>query len=473
MILIPILLVIFTWLFILWLCNQHRYLNVFEQLALWFVTALSLFVFELFIWGMIFNKLSLLWPIITFSVCLALLIYRNNKHKWFMKEIIQYIKSDFYNIKTQFKLLKNWKQYIIIGVLIYVLLKLFMVFSINTHMPTFDEDAVAWIDMKTKIFTENKSLVLNKWSIEYLWNDFSRYPFSAIVDTYFLLPYWYFIDWLSNIISPLIYIMSLLVLFWIFLRKSNLLWASISSYIFSSLPFIFIHWIWSYLNFLSGVLLFIFTFYCFNQLFELRNNTRMWIIICIVGFLTTTIRNESFLLTVAIIAILGIYMLVKKGRNQLYTQKRIFLGPVVWILLWYGLIKIVTQLYPKWIEINTSSWGLFSIDSLIENIKKPWVFLAPFNQVILHPDYSLLFYLFIISIIILILNYKKTKDVDIFMLITWFLLCMFMVILYITPWLWLVTHFAFIRYPSAIVLFIVYVVIYTFYDILHNYHTVK
>jgi hypothetical protein len=35
-------------------------------------------------------------------------------------------------------------------------------------MPTFDDDAVTGRDLKTKIFSENKSLVLDKSSPEYL-----------------------------------------------------------------------------------------------------------------------------------------------------------------------------------------------------------------------------------------------------------------------------------------------------------------
>ena len=64
-----------------------------------------------------------------------------------------------------------------------------MLFSINTHMPTFDEDAVAGWDMKTKVFVENKSLVLDKVSPEFLGSALERNIFAPITDTYFLLPY--------------------------------------------------------------------------------------------------------------------------------------------------------------------------------------------------------------------------------------------------------------------------------------------
>jgi hypothetical protein len=64
-----------------------------------------------------------------------------------------------------------------------------MVFSINIHMPTYDDDAVTTWDMKTKIFSANQSMVLDKSSPEYLGSDYARYPFASIIDTYFLIPY--------------------------------------------------------------------------------------------------------------------------------------------------------------------------------------------------------------------------------------------------------------------------------------------
>jgi hypothetical protein len=69
-----------------------------------------------------------------------------------------------------------------------------MVFAINTHMPTFDDDAVNERDMKTKVFATTQSLVLDKTSPEYFGTNYGRYPFAGITDTYFLLPYGTFVD---------------------------------------------------------------------------------------------------------------------------------------------------------------------------------------------------------------------------------------------------------------------------------------
>jgi len=473
MILFPILLAFITWLLILWLCNQHKYLNIFEQLALWFVAALSLFVFELFIWGIIFDKLSLIWPIITFILSLWLLIYKNKKQKWFIKEIIQYIKSDFVNIKTQFKWFKSRKQYLMLGILVYVLLKLFIVFSINVNMPTFDEDAVVWWDIKTKIFTENKSLVLDKNSPEYFWTDYGRYPFASIIDTYFMLPYGQYINWFGNIISPLIYILSLLLLFGIFFRKTNIFFSILTLYIFTSIPFVFIHWFGSYRNFPSWVILFIFIFYLIDQLFNIErihwNNIKIILPLLFIGFLSSIIRNEGVMLTgIMLLAVIFLYSIFKKLEIRDIKQALFLFIPII---LGFILNKIIFSFYPIGSVLNT--WGnggtkinIKLLNSFFTNIGEPGVFAAPFQQMFYHSDYSLLFLIFTIVLLVFSLNYKKMKWVWTIFAITLFLIIIFMFILYSNfQWLGLLTHYAFIRYPVSMILFLIYPILYVPYII--------
>ena len=100
-------------------------------------------------------------------VSLALFIYKNSKDHEFIKEIGKNINADVLRIKQQYHELSSWKKYVIIGIVIYMLVKLCMVFSLNTYMPTYDEDAVTGRDLKTKIFTEHKSLVLDKTNPEF------------------------------------------------------------------------------------------------------------------------------------------------------------------------------------------------------------------------------------------------------------------------------------------------------------------
>lgn len=461
MIVFPILLALCSWLLLLWLCNQHKYLNIFEQLCLWFVAALSLFVLELFFGWLLFNRLSLLWPLATFFVLLWLFIHRIKLHPHYFQEVFGCIRSDLQSISQQFLSYKPWKKILVLAFLIYALVKMVMIFSINTHMPTFDEDAVAGWDIKTKIFAENKSLVLDTTNPEYFGTDYGRYPFAGIADTYFLLPYPWFVNGLSNIISPLIYLFALLLLLGIFLRKTeDVFWSSIIGYAFCSLPFVFIHGVGSYRNFPAGVVLFLFVFYLIDQLFPLnRENSRnvgLYTPLLLIAFLSSVVRNEWVMLTGIsfLVVIVSYHVLRKNNFRSSVTQLRL-LFPVI---LWYIIDKIIFGFYPVWSVLNTWGTNINSalLTSFFTNISQPGVFVAPFQQMFYHPDYILLFVLFFISLIVFSFFYKKIKEIRIMFFVIMILLFIFIFILYANLGLWLLTHFAFIRYPVSIILFLIY-----------------
>lgn len=414
------------------------------------------------------NHLSLFFPIITFVILLGLFFYKNNKKKWYIQEIFVSIKGNFIDIWYQFSSLKSRKKYLVLGIVVYVLVKVFMVFSINTNMPTFDEDAVAWWDMKTKIFASTQSLVLDKTNPEYLGADYGRYPFAGITDTYFLLPYGNFVNGLWNIIASLMYILALLLLFGIFLRKTNFFVSIISLYLFTSLPFVFIHWFGSYRNFPAWVFLFIFIFYLIDQLFhvdkEYGGNTGILFPILSVWFISSVTRNEGVILTgIMFLAIITFYHIFKKWKTQ--EIKKHF-RPLIPIILWYIFNKIIFSFYPVWTVLNT--WGtqinFDLLNSFFTNIAQSGVFVAPFQQMFYHPDYILLFVLFVITLIMFFRIYKHMKKIRLFWAITMLLLFLFMFTLYANVQsLWLLTHYAFIRYPVSIVLFLLYTIVYSLY----------
>jgi len=460
MIIIPILLAFCSGLLLVWLCNQHKHINIFEQIVLWFVAALALFVFELFLQGVIFNHLSLLFPIITFVVLLCMFIYKSRKQSWYLQEILTAVKTNFLDMWKQFITLKSWKKYLVLWILVYVLVKVFMLFSINVSMPTYSDDAIIGRDMTTKIFSIHKSLVLDTTSPEYFGTDYGRYPFAGITDTYFLLPYGWFVNWLSNIISALMYLFALLLLFGIFVRKTNIFVAALSWYVFTSLPFVFIHGFGSYWNFPAWVFIFIFVFYLIDQLFHLEKeywgNAGILLPILFVWFLSSVTRNEWVMLTgITFLAIIFFYHVFKKNKtHEIKYQFR----PLIPVVLWYIIDKIIFNFYPAWSILNT--WGTQInadlVNTFFTNLSKPWVFVAPFQQMFYHPDYILLFIIFVLSLIFFGIWYKKFKEYRIWMIVIFLLFAIFLFILYANLALWLLTHFAFIRYPVSMILFLVY-----------------
>jgi len=307
MIILTILLVFIVWLLLLWIFDQHKFLNIFEQLAFGFWVSLSLFVFELFLEGIIFNRLSLIWPVLTFFVLAIILIFKNSKNKNLLNEIWISIKNNLLQIKSSFIALKSWQKIVSALIVFYVIFKIFMAFSINISMPTFDEDAVAGWDLKTKIFIENKSLVLDRGSSEFLWSDYWRFPWAWIVDSYFLLLNNDIVG-LTNIISPLLYLIWLFLIFGILLRKTNLFNASIFSYLYLSLPFLFIHSFASYWNYSFWLFIFIFTFYFVDQFIQAKQkNYNILYLLSIFWFLASGVRNEWFMIFSLIFFILYFY----------------------------------------------------------------------------------------------------------------------------------------------------------------------
>ena len=468
---LSLFLALFVWLITLWITKQYKSLFLCEQIVLWFVSWLSYAVLILFLQWIIFNTISLLPMYVT---AIALFIYSIYLHitKWFYRDVYKHIASGIHaNIKA-FSWLYLWKKVLLIMIILYSVWKVIMVFGINTSMPTYDEDAVAWWDMKTKVFYEQRSLVLDTKSNEFLWTDLSRYPFAWLVDTYLLLPlHQDDVAWLTNIISPIVYLLSILLLFWIFLRLTDMFFAVIMAYVFVSMPFLFIHAIWSYRNFISWFLLFILVFYTIDQYIDKKNIAMLWSIVPI-WILLWVIRNEAISLLVITTLLLIIYSYITTKKP--FSLQNILLLIVPIVSFW--LTKYIVSLYPSAVDLNT--WGtqvwLWLLSTAFENIAKPWVFAAPFAQAFLHPDYNLFFILFVVALIRTIAQIKKLRYIVPFFVITLVLLWVFMITLYgNVEWLWLLTHFAFVRYPLWIIHLLIFVTWYSLYSLNKKFTTWK
>lgn len=476
MIILNILLVFITWLLLLWIFDQHKFLNIFEQLAFWFWVALSLFVFELFIQWIVFTQLSLLLPVLSFIIVFWVFFYKQIKNKLFFTEVFTSIKESFKQIRDQFSSAKLWHKWVIILSLVYCLFKVFMVFSINTNMPTFDEDAVAWWDLKTKVFVENKSLVLDKGSPEFMGSALERNIFAPLTDTYFLLWNNDSIIWLTNIISPLVYLCIILLFFWIFLRKTNLLFSSLVPYIFCSLPFIFMHSFWSYFNYISGYFLFVFAFYLSDQILNIVNKDKiisnLLIIfpLAIFSFLDASIRNESLFLMLAIFLLESCLFYYYNKWNFILKKNLNYLFVLVWALFAYISNLIINTISPQLVwAVSTQVWW-FSISKFLNNLTNYSIVSSPFSQSFFHSDYNLLYLLFLISIISIIISFKQRKEMFLIFFSTILLLLIFSLILFTNvELLWLLTHFSFIRYTIATIPFLIYIIWYSFYLISINY----
>ena len=474
MILIPIVLTYLTWLIILLLFNQHKYLNIFENIALWFWIWISLFVFELFVQGIVFGEISFLPSLISFVVVLGIFMYRWYQDNQYYFNIIKSIKDIFNLIKKSIYDLIKWQRLILFLAIFYAVVKIFMSFSINISHPTMWEDAVVWWDIKTKVFFENSSLILDKTKSEFLWSATFRNVFAPLTDFYFISLYKIFPIWLSNIVSPLVYMNIWLLLFWIFLRKTNILFAWISIYLFYSLPFIFIHSFWAYMNFISWFFLFTFAFYHSDQVFSLSKDFKInkWILIPlgIFSFLDATIRNEAALLMLAVFVFEFIVFVYINRKRLKFKDYRISFLSLSW--LFTALISsnfMYNYLLWTWDSNVTARFSWNFISRFLENAKMPWVLEAPFQQMFYHPDYILIYVFITVSLVLFILNFNKMKELWLTFWSYIILFIIFISILYIDArWIWLVTHYSFIRYPIAIIPFWIYICLYMTYLVFYK-----
>lgn len=455
-----ILLSYLTWFWLLLLCKQNKYLNFFELIWFWFWVWISLFVFELLIQNIVFWVINLIFPILSFVIVFSILLYL--LYKWDIKLEFNFI----INNKNTYKNFVLWKKILVFLFIFISFWKIWLSLATNLSHPTLWEDAVTWWDLKTKVFFENRSIPLDKNNSENLWWEQKRTVSAPLTDVYFILPYKSIPIWWLNIFSWLVYLNMTILLFGIFLRKFDLFIAALASYLWVSLPIVFIQSIDGYFNLSSWFFLFTFTYYLSDQIIknELKNLyilIPLWILV----FLDSSIRSESLLL-VSVILIFDLFILFvnkKISKSNIYMFIPIFL----WIVLSWSINKYChsfssfDKILTDWFDILSLNW----FKQLIENVFNWGLFWAVFSQALFHPDYILLYLLFILSLIYLLFNKKLFFELNIYLYKAFILLWIFLTILFMIPEFWLLTHFAFLRYSLPITPFILYICIYTIWYI--------
>lgn len=470
MILLNIFLCYMIWLFVVWICGQHKYSNIFEQLSLWFAIGLSLLVVMLFWSWVMFDTFSRIGMVIAFFIVLGLFLYQIKVKKIEIKEILDSFKNTYRWIIAQFIKFKKWQKIVWFMIIILCLLKIIMVFQTNIQMPTYDEDAVAGRDMKTKIFHERNSLVLDNKDPEFLWTALSRIVYAPLVDYYFIQGIQSDDSRFNNIISPLVYLNIMILLFGLLMRYTNLWWALLWIYMFISLPFLRIQWIWSYRNLPFAYLIFMFWLYL-SEIFEtdsFRFDSKKIILLAILSFIVVWVRNEWIVLLgwIRFITFLYHYVVNKKIR-----QNKINLLLYVSILIWWITSFVgttyVKSLAPVWIETESHLSMIFSSDvvwKFIWNINQNGVLIEPFKQMVYHSDYNLLYIVFVLSII---LNFNNIKIKTILIQFI-FLLSILLLLLWWDLWFGLISHLWFIRYSVLISLYIIFITTLNLYDFNKN-----
>ncbi len=463
MILITISLVYIAGFSVLLISDRHRGLNIFEQSGVSFGIGASLFVSLLTLQGVLLKGLSMSPSFFAVLALFLLIVVKQIVGKTLITEITSSVAESLKSVRTQFTDMSLLLRLVFTAMLLYVLLKVVAAFSLTMLHPTMAEDAVVSWDLKTKVFFANRSLVLDKGSPEFLGSALDRNIFAPLLDLFFILPYKTFPDHLSNIVSPLVYLNTALVLFGLLLRKTNLLFAALSVYIFLSLPIVFTHAFTSYHNLSFGYFLFIFTVYLSESNYPERNGRSgdICFFMILTGFLGSLIRNEGVLIFMAVIVteIARIFIFCPRHEKG-YRIKRLFAsssGVFTALLFCLFIYRYSPQASGRVGDVINSN----IVGKLYSNISGE-LLAAPLIQAFGHPDFSLLFVFFSFTALLFFLNPKKLSATGPMYLHTMVLLIIFTLILYAFPNIFLLmSHYGFIRFTIALTPLIVYTTVYT------------
>ncbi len=454
---------------ILLLSKQAKHINLFEILGLWFWIGLSLFVMESIFSSIFFGKISLIPPFIT---TVLLIVHLSWKYYKKTEEFpFQDWKNLFLHCLTDIKKYGILRKLWVLFFLFMVLFKVGLSFMTNVSHPTLWEDAVTGWDLKTKVFFENKSIILDRDNPENLWGEYKRSIFAPLIDLYFLLPYKTLPDGLTNIISSLIYLNTALLLFGIFLRKFDSFIALVAAYLWVSLPIIFIHSVDAYFNLVSAYFLFTFAFYISDQVINLKEkNFYILIPLGILVFLDSSIRSESLLLVSTMLVIDFGFLFLRKALNQKNITS--FLPVIIGISASWWVNKYLHSFSPKE-NIMTDGFDIFSVKSLssfFENISNAKTFFAPLEQALYHPDYNLLYLIFIGSLLFIFIKRAYIHELSTLLVKTFALYAIFLAILYIEPAFGLENAYGFIRYSMALIPFALFFPMYIFGSLYRKYY---
>ncbi|MBF0105389.1 MAG: hypothetical protein HQM16_08700 [Deltaproteobacteria bacterium] len=465
MILVSIGIVYLVGLAVLFLAGQHRHVNIFEGVALAFGVGVSLVVFGLVCEGVFFDRLSMVPTVIMMVVLALLFLLRRIKDPLFFRQILSAVSADLSKVKQGFLEQKKWQRLLVICCFVYVLTKLVMAVMINVSHPTISEDAVNGWDLKTKVFFENKSLVLDAANPEFSGGAPVRNNYAPLADLFFILFYREFPVGLSNILSPLIYINFCLLFFGFFLRRCTIRYACLSVYIFLSLPLMFIHSFTSYFNLPTAFYLFAFSLYLSDQILnpEKKRNVLLILPLTIFLFFGSGVRSENVYLVILILGIeVFVLLLSDRLKNTLGTALLSLL------LLVAPLCVILFNDYFKHLDtamaghLGEMGGAMFAL--AFNNIFEPGLLVAPFEQALFHPDYNILFLVFCVAVILMFVFHRANREVFTQLLVMTGVFLVVILTLYAYPGLLgLLTHFG-MRYYMVVVPFAVYIVVMVVYN---------
>lgn len=347
-----------TWYFLL--LNIYRKKNItfslFETIGYSLLLGIGIQTIYMFFLGRIGIKYSLLttsfiyW--ITIPLTIITIFYRKKSKLNFFNQILFSFPKTIY------------KRILSIIFMAFIWRNIYSSFFITLHTPTYPDDAFVNRNFRAKVFYHTKELNYDKPNEPRLFNGGFAvdYPMlNPLFKTYSAFSINEYDDRRTNIIAPLMNILSLLIIFWFFSRKYSLFRGLFSAAMYTMIPQIVIHsfntyaeiWLIAYL--ISIVLL---LYEHFKD--SIKNNNSIIISWILLMFLWR-IKNEGFfvfwfwIFIAFAITILfkNLFEKNKKEAISLSKESCIKLAQL-WLpsLIFYGIRKTYLSLY----NIHDTIW---------------------------------------------------------------------------------------------------------------------
>lgn len=404
-----ILLTILSWYLVLRLILSGTKKNFYaiEYGVYSFLIWVVLIPFLLFIAWRIGLPLSLIWMLILVLWIIFILLFLN---------IILKTKIDFidFDVKDEFISFPSWIKVWLFLFLIWLLAKLAFGFLSIVNVPTYQDDTFANWNIRTKIFYERESLVLDSTDKDYLWQWYKQYPLTpSLYRTYLMKFNWAWNEWLVNLPSLLFYVCALFLVFFSLLKETKKLKRAILwLVVLSSIPLYYIHWTNPYFDVFQSV-------YFFSALYILyifvRDRLPIMLPILFIGMLWYTKSEWMIIFTTAVLSTYAARYLIK---NKFIVSKD-FLR-LLFIIIWWVLIINLPFLVFK---LSNWLWFWNGNANLAETALSlhTEIFPALYRALFLWWSYNLLFFAFIVFIVYDLLKKRIDKNITLWFMF-WFLI---------------------------------------------------
>lgn len=387
---------LFWYSIILFVNNKRNIeLNIYELVPVSFLIwtwILTILIF-LMMWAwFVFNLTVSLWIQLIWLIILVLLVFLRKKNN------LNFYKKNSNTIwKINYPLLLSW--------VILIFWWVFSSFFIVLNTPAYPDDATSNWNFRSKVIYHTQSLNLDKREDTRLFNwwTYSNYPLLVpIYKAYSAFSIWKYDDRITNMISPICFMLIMLTIFWSLINSFSLSYSIFSTSLLVMIPLFWIHSINTY----SEIILIAYILSLLSILkkfIESPDNRELIYIWWLLAWLLWWIKNEWFIAFYVWITLAFILVYIKNplcivSKKLISDKKKEIKNIILYLLtsIWtFSFFLIFRKIY--WLSIWSWSSSIMQWQTTIQF--HPEIFKS--LKIILFSfwSFNLIFWIFIFCII--------------------------------------------------------------------------